>query len=400
MVTRREEARLCHLTIRCTKPTIAACIEFMDYPRDVTRSASGRIRVAASYLLADVPTICELFILMCDQAKAAVIELTEGQEAANIDIKVGSSADSYSVLGRVTDSEGGLPVPGARIALVLNPKDQERSGSFYNGLATNSRGEFRVDGLGPGRYGAYVSSENEGGAFYSDPAYFEVIDKDVSGVEVKAIRGLSLSGIVVTEGDAQKSALTQLAGLRVSASIMQTSRTQLGGGGSSVVAADGSFQVDGLRPGRISVGVSTFGSSSIRPSIVRIEHGGIGLPQGFEIQPGQSVSGLRVVISYGTGTIRGTVRFEGGNVPADSRTYISCKREGANEGTGAQMDSRGHFVVNNLAPGSYELNLQVSVARNSTYRSGPPQKQLVSVNNDAEAEVIFTVDLRPKEGGP
>jgi len=209
-----------------------------------------------------------------------------------------------------------------------------------------------------------------------------------------------LSGIVVTEGDAQKGALTQLAGLRVSASIMQTSRTQLGGGGSSVVAADGSFQVDGLRPGRISVGVSTFGSSSIRPSIVRIEHGGIGLPQGFEIQPGQSVSGLRVVISYGTGTIRGTVRFEGGNVPADSRTYISCKREGANEGTGAQMDSRGHFVVNNLAPGSYELNLQVSVARNSTYRSGPPQKQLVSVNNDAEAEVIFTVDLRPKEGGP
>ena len=40
--------------------------------------------------------------------------------------------------------------------------------------------------------------------FYSDPAYFEVIDKDVSGVEVKAIRGLSLSGFVVTEGDVQK----------------------------------------------------------------------------------------------------------------------------------------------------------------------------------------------------
>ena len=335
-----------------------------------------------------------------DQAKAAVIELTEGQEATNIDIKVGSSADSYSVFGRVIDSEGGLPVPGARISLVLNTKDQERSGSFFNGLLTNSRGEFRVDGLGPGRYGAYVSSENEGGTFYSDPAYFEVIDKDVSGVEVKAIRGLSLSGIVVTEGDAQKGSLAQLAGLRVSARVMQTSRTQPGGGGSSVVAADGTFQVDGLRPGRISVGVYTFGSSSIRPSIVRIEHDGIGLPQGFEIQPGQSVSGLRVVISYGTGTIRGTVRFEGGNVPADSRTYISCKREGANEGTGAQLDSRGHFLVNNLAPGTYELNLQVSVARNSTYRPGPPQKQLVSVNNDAEAEVVFTVDLRPKEGGP
>jgi hypothetical protein len=333
-----------------------------------------------------------------DQAKAAVIELTEGGEAANIDIKVGSPADAYSVFGRVIDSEGGLPVPGARISLILNTKDPERSGSFSNGATTNSRGEFRVEGLGPGRYGAYVSSENDGGTFYSDPAYFEVIDRDVSGVEIKAIRGLSLSGFVVTEGDAQKGALAQLANLRVSASIMQTSRTQLGGAGSSVVAADGSFQVDGLRPGRISVGVYTFGSSAIRPLIVRIEHGGIGLPQGFEIQ--QSVSGLRVVISYGTGTIRGTVRFEGGNLPADSRTYISCKREGANEGTGAQMDSRGRFVINNLAPGAYEVNLQVSVSRNSTYRPAQPQKQMVNVNNDAEAEVTFTVDLRPKEGGP
>ena len=335
-----------------------------------------------------------------DQAKAAVIELTEGGEATNIDIKVGSSADSYSVSGRVIDSEGGLPVPAARISLVLNTKDQERSGSFYSGLTTDSRGEFKVDGLGPGRYGAYVSSESDGGAFYSDPAYFEVIDKDVNGVEVKALRGLSLSGIVMTEGDAQRGALAQLTGLRVSASIMQTSRTQLQSGGSSLVAADGSFQVNGLRPGRISVGVYTSGVSSIRPSIVRIEHDGIGLPQGFEIQPGQSVSGLRVVISYGTGTIRGTVRFEGGTLPLDSRTYISCKREGANEGTGAQLDSRNHFVVNNLAPGTYEVTLQISVGRNSTYRPGQPQKQLVSVNNDADAEVTFTVDLRPKEGGP
>ena len=150
---------------------------------------------------------------------------------------------------------------------------------------------------------------------------------------------------------------------------MQTSRTQLNSGDQSVVAADGSFQVDGLRPGRISVSVYTLGTSSIRPSIVRIEHGGIGLPQGFEIQPGQSVSGLRVVISYGTGTIRGTVRFEGGSLPVDSRTYISCKREGANEGSGAQLDSRGHFVINNLAPGTYEVNLQISVSRNSTLSS-------------------------------
>jgi protocatechuate 3,4-dioxygenase beta subunit len=333
-----------------------------------------------------------------DQAKASVVELNEGGEATNIDIKVGSSAESYSASGRVIDSESGLPVPGARIGFVLNTNNQERSGSFYSGLPADSRGEFKIDGLGPGRYGAYIATDYDGGDSYSDPAYFEVIDKDVSGVEVKAIHGLSLSGVVVAEGDVQR--VAQLAGFRVSANSIQASRNQINSGGNSAVAADGSFQINGLRPGRISVGVYASGPSQIRPSIVRIEHGGIGLPQGFEIQPGQSVSGLRVVISYGTGIIRGTVRFEGGALPADSRAYITCKREGVNDGSNAQLDSRGHFVISNLAPGTYEVTLQISPSRNSGYRPGLPQKQPVSVSNDAEADVNFVVDLRPKEGGP
>jgi len=334
-----------------------------------------------------------------DQAKAAIIELNEGAEATNIDIKVGSSAESYSASGRVIDSESGLPVPGARIGFVLNPNNQERSGSFYSGLTTDSRGEFKFDGLGPGRYGAYIATDYDGGGdSYSDPAYFEVIDKDVTGVEIKAIHGLSLSGVVVVEGDVQR--VVQLAGFRVSANSIQAPRTQINSGGNSAVAADGSFQVNGLRPGRISVGVYPSGPSSIRPSIARIEHDGIGLSQGFELQPGQSVSGLRVVISYGTGIIRGTVRFEGGNLPVDSRAFISCKREAARDGSSAQLDSRGHFVIDNLAAGTYEVTLQISPGRNSAYRPGPPQKQSVSVTSDAEAGVTFVVDLKPKEGGP
>ena len=333
-----------------------------------------------------------------DQAKASIIELNEGGEVTNIDIKVGSSAESYSASGRVIDSESGLPLPGARLGFVLNTNNQDRPGSFYNGLATDSRGEFKIDGLGPGRYGAYVATDFDGGEYYSDPTYFEVIDKDVSGVEIKAIRGLSLSGVVVAEGDGQK--VAQLPGLRVSANSIQSSRNQFTAGANSAVAADGSFQVNGLRPGRISIGVYASGLSPIRPTIARIEHGGIGLPQGFEMQPGQSVSGLRVVISYGTGTIRGNVRFEGGSLPVDSRAYINSKREGASAGSNAQLDSRGHFIISDLAPGTYEVTLQIFGNRISPSRPGPLQKQSVSVSNDAEAEVTFVVDLKPKEGGP
>jgi protocatechuate 3,4-dioxygenase beta subunit len=335
-----------------------------------------------------------------DSSKPALIELGEGSEAANIDIQVGRRGETFSVVGRVVDSETGQPIFGAGIGYNVAPLNQERFFSGNTVGSTGPRGEFRFEGIAAGRYGAYVSSEYNGGNYYSEPVYFNVVDQDVQGVEIKAVQGLSLSGVVVTDAEMQKDLLAQLAGLRVSANINSTSRPQINSSGSSMLAADGSFQIGGLRPGRVSISVSVTQPTVKRPLIARIEHDGIGLTQGFEIQPGQSISNLRVVLSYGTGAIRGTVRFEGGSLPTDSRTFITCKREGAQNGTGAQLDSRGHFVINNLAPGSYEVTLQMSNISGRPQRPPPPQKQIVNVSNEAEAEVTFVVDLKPKEQGP
>ena len=333
-----------------------------------------------------------------EAAKATIIELAEGGEATNIDIKLGSSADTYSVIGHVIDSETGLSISGVRIGFLTVRPNQDRSSTFYSGLTSDNRGEFKLDGFGPGHYGAYVSSENDGGEFYSNPTYFEIVDKDVAGVELKAIRGLSLSGVVIVEGNMTKEMLAQVAGLRVSANVMPTSGAQINGSANSSVAPDGSFQINGLRPGRVSIGIFTSGSSVKRPTIARIEHDGLGVSQGFEIQPGQSISGLRIVVNYGTGTIRGMVRFEGGSMPIDSRTFVSCRREGARDTAGGQVDSRGHFVISNLAPGTYEVALQLISPR--PQRPTPPQKQQVTVTNDSESEVTFVINLAPKEGGP
>ena len=342
-----------------------------------------------------------------DQSKATVLELAEGGEVANIDIKVGSAADTFSVTGLVVDSETGLPISGARIGFMVAVKDPNRMSSTFSGVASDARGEFKLDGFGPGRYGAYLTSDYEGGEFYSDPVYFDVVDKDVSGVEVKAVHGLSLSGIVESEGLPKKDSAAQLSGLRVSVNVISGDINRVNAltprsGGSATVMPDGSFQVNGLRPGHVSIGVSASGPNVTRPSIMRIEHDGVGITQGFEIQPGQSISGLRIVVNYGTGTIRGTVRFEGGSLPIDSRTFVSCKREGARDGSGAQLDSRGHFVINGLAPGTYEVTLQLVPPPNPgrPQRPNPPQKQFVNVTNDAESEVTFIVDLRPKEEAP
>lgn len=337
-----------------------------------------------------------------DPAKATIVELTEGSEAANIDIKVGSRSETYSAAGRVIDSESGLPVAGVRVTFLVASQNPERYSPMI-GSPLDSRGEFRMDGLAPGHYGVYVSPEFDAGDSYSDPLYFDVVDRDITGLEIKAVRGLSISGVVVIEGDARKDALAQLAGVRISARISQSSRpqTNLSSGSTSPIAGDGTFQVNGLRPGRVSIALATFGPGVKGYSIERIEHDGLGVTQGFEIRPGQSISGLRVVLNYGTGIIRGTVRFEGGTPPAETRTFIRCTREGARDGTGAQLDSRGHFVISSLSPGTYELTLQTDFGRiQPGQRPRPPQRQLVTVTNDAEAHVSFTVDLTPKEGGP
>ena len=80
--------------------------------------------------------------------------------------------------------------------------------------------------------------------------------------------------------------------------------------------------------------------------------------------------------------------------------YVNCKREGARDGTGAQVDARGHFLIRNLATGNYEVTLQLNSGPTRPQRPTPPQKQMVNVTNGTESEVTFAVDLTPKQGGP
>jgi len=322
-----------------------------------------------------------------DESKAAIVELKEGGEANNIDVRVGRSTNTYSVSGRVIDLESGLPIARAGVTFALVRKDQGSSSHSF-GVQTDDRGEFRLDGFPPGGYSVVATSQYFSGNCYGDPVYFDVRDNDVTGLEIKAIPGLSLSGFVVAESLTIKELLALLPGLRVFASATtQSSSSGQAAGGNSVVAPDGSFQINGLRPGRVSIDVSA--RTATRPTIARIEQGGVVVSQGFEMQ--QSISGVNVVINYGTGAIRGVVRFAGGDLPADSRIFVNFKREGARDGDGAQVDARGHFVIKNLAPGTYEVTLQVALG-GPTHRQLPqPPKQLANVTNGSEAEVNFLV---------
>src|ERR1044072_4334207 len=190
-----------------------------------------------------------------DASRARVVEVTEGGEATNIDIKLGPRKETHSITGRVVDAENGLPISGARIGVMVMREQAYTAGTF---AATSADGTFTLNGLTGGRYGIYVTSENTEADVYSDPVPVTVTDEDVSGVEVKALHGVSISGTVVGDNMALKDLMAQVGALRVSANVMpldgrMTASTIRSSGGASV-APDGSFTITRVRPGRASPG--------------------------------------------------------------------------------------------------------------------------------------------------
>ena len=336
-----------------------------------------------------------------DANRATIVELQEASEAANIDIHVGRAGNSYVASGRLIDADTGQSIPGVRITYGPVRQGEQFYGGFI-GMPTGSRGEFRLEGLEPGRYGVSISATFDASTYYSEPVFFNITDSDVRNLELKATRGQTLSGIVVFEGSRAKELQQQVSFLRIIANISSTSnaRTGTSASASGSVAADGTFQIGGVRAGRVSVFVGAFTNPALwGVTVLRVERGGVDVTKGFEIQPGESISDLRVTAALGSGSIRGTIRIVGGELPANARLTVTTRREGGTGAGNALVDARGRFAVANLTSGTYEVMLVVSFTQPGG-RPLPPQKQTVNVSDEGEAQVDFIVDLSSKEGGP
>src|SRR6266404_7255970 len=80
-----------------------------------------------------------------DQAKATVIEVSEGSEATNVDITLGRAMEMFRASGRVIDDEKGLPIPNVKFGLQRMVGDHSE---YVNSLVTsNSHGDFIIESL-------------------------------------------------------------------------------------------------------------------------------------------------------------------------------------------------------------------------------------------------------------
>jgi hypothetical protein len=332
-----------------------------------------------------------------DQTKATIIEVREGSEANNVDIALGAPIQTFTVSGRVIEGEKGAPVPNIRFAF------QRRAGESFEIAesmgVSNSGGDFVVEGLIPGKY-AVLQFANPSQDFRVDSLWFDVIDQDVTGLTVRLIKASSVSGMVVLEPE-DKKAFGKLTELQLRGYITAPSGSPVAAQTNlSEIGPDGSFRLQGLSPGQLNMWLTAeMGMNTPKGfSVVRVEHNGVVMPR-LEIKDGDQLTGVKLVVSYGTASVHGSVKIENGTLPEGARMMARLFKPGVpptNVGA-SQVDARGQFLIEGIPAGVYELSVMV-FAQN--LKTPPTAKREINVQDGVMNEVSITIDLTTLQPKP
>jgi protocatechuate 3,4-dioxygenase beta subunit len=331
-----------------------------------------------------------------DQAKATIVEVREGSEAANVDITMGVAMQTYSVSGRVIDADKGTPLPNIHFAF------QRRAGERFEfsdlSAVSNANGDFLVEGLQTGKYGIMLFGNTES-ELRAEATTFDVVDADVTGLTVRLLKGSSVSGVIVTEPDDKKllAKLTeyQLRGYVTAAPGSPT----VGQSVVSPIGPDGSFRFGGLSPGQVNLWLTApFGANPPKGfSILRTEHNGVVLQRSIEIKEGDQLTGVRLFIAYGTATVHGTVKIENGPLPENGRMFARLFRAGTppTNIANSMVDARNQFLLEGIPAGVYELSVTAYIGKTQV-----TSKREINVQDGVANEVQMTLDMTPPAPKP
>ena len=326
-----------------------------------------------------------------DQKRAAVVQVTAGAESTGIDIRLDHPLLTYVITGRLMAQATGKPVPGVSIS--FSGWNDGRQGF----MTTDPNGMFKIEDCVLGSYEVKISTT--GGptlGYYSDPVNIQVSDADVTDVEISAIRGVSVSGNVIVSGIKDPAVMNALF-----QSVMTATNLQPGLRGSDRVAGataigpGGRFEFIGLRPGKMELRPLSLPEGF---TFLRVERDGLPVRDGLVLSAGERVTGMRVMVVYGTGSINGQIKVEGGVLPTRMSWLLTIRRaDGGGEALSQMIDARGQFWVKNLAPGLYEITAEADYVEIPGVTPTPypaPIKQTVTVENKSESQVTLVLDLK------
>jgi hypothetical protein len=323
-----------------------------------------------------------------DPNAATVIDVNEGSEATDVDITFGRPARTYTARGRIIDSETNQPMPKTSVGIQVSMPDGGLSASGNVAQSTQD-GEFKIENLPPGKYAVY-SEPPADSDWQSEFTQFEITDRDVEGLVIKTSRGASVSGVVILEGTDDAKVRASLLASRIVGQI-------IGGyigrpSSSSTINANGSFRINGLAAGRLMLYLQP--RESFR--IIRLERDGM-ITRDVEIKEHEQITGLRLIVGHANGSISGLIKpptdFE---LPATARLQVFVSRtEDLSTGSNispVDADARGHFRVDGLMAGTYEIVVGAFITAPPTRTPIiPPTRQTVVVTSGAVTDVEITL---------
>jgi protocatechuate 3,4-dioxygenase beta subunit len=370
-----------------------------SYKVSVGQAASGAGAVTIMGIGAS-PYVKTFFPGVQEEAKATILEIKEGTEIKEVDISVGKPGAGYAVSGRVIDAESSNPVPDLYIAHAsVTDSSQEMGRMNFSGSKTDATGKFRLEGLRPGKYAVFTLAVGQSSGSYSEPTPFEISDGDVTGIEIKVRRGATINGVAVIENNSDPAVTGLLQTVHLYAYVEQKGLAAPSYG-EGQIGADGSFHMSGLAPGKARISMGGFPNPPKGLTLVRTEVDGLDQQAGIEVTAGAQINGVRLLFAYGTGSIRGEVKIEGGSVPDGMIIQVvirSTSGDARKFNRTAELDGRLHFLSENIPPGNYEL-----VVRGiSTAPGAKPvefQKQPVAVANGVEVKVNLVADVSGTKG--
>src|SRR5262245_30276621 len=220
-------------------------------------------------------------------SQAQKIAITPGQTLNEFNFTL-LPARASRISGTVVDSLG-QPMANARV-VVTNPPGPG-GGSMSSGTV-KADGSFTVGGLAPGEYILRVGT-NAGAESAAVPVH--VTGDDIMGLQLITAPPSVIRGHV-TAGDASP----RLTGLRVTAQSM----TELPGGATSDLKADGSFELK-MPPGRVALRV-VGNMGSLRLRTVRMGDADV-TDSGFDVPVNATLENILIELTSKVTQVNGTV---------------------------------------------------------------------------------------------
>jgi hypothetical protein len=253
-------------------------------------------------------------------------------------------------------TQDGQPVADAEVS--LQPVASERGWRDWERERSGADGRFEIAGVHGGRYKVSATVAKEASA--EDPIEIEVPESGETTVEIRLLRAGRLDGSVVDEAGqpvARVNVRARGGGKRWSWNENDASQT----------LDDGSFHIEGLRPGRYRVIASReqwWGGELRAPGKGDDDEQG----EAVEVRAGDTAH-VKLVVESQSGVIRGRVVDGAGAAVTDA--FVDAERESesaaASEGNARTAmrwgwsrrpnltDTDGAFTIEKLSPGRYTV---------------------------------------------